>query len=131
MVVKTPKEWNLLSDLEDIWRSVRSYSMWLYHIKCSFEVQSGKFLGFMPTRRWIKVNPNKWHTIIEIRSPTIVKEVWQLTGRLATLSRCISFVEDKVFHFFVTLKKKVKFEWASEFEDAFVESKTFLATPRY
>ena len=45
------------------------------------------------------------------------------------MSRFLSCVDDKVFHFFATLKKKVKFEWTSESEDAFVELKTFLATP--
>lgn len=59
MVVKTPKEGNPFSELEDIMRSVRSYNMCLNHIKYFVEVQSRKFLRFMLTRRWIKVNPNK------------------------------------------------------------------------
>ncbi|MCI91270.1 hypothetical protein A2U01_0112564, partial [Trifolium medium] len=42
---------------------------------------AGKFLGFMLTNRGIEVNPKKCQGIIDIRSPTSVKEVQQLTGR--------------------------------------------------
>lgn len=62
--------------------------MCLNPVKCSFDVQVGKFfdvqvgkfLGFMLMNRGIKVNPGKFHVVIDIRSPTNVKEVQQLTS---------------------------------------------------
>jgi hypothetical protein len=58
--------------------------------KCSFGVQSGKFLGFMLTNRGIEANSDKCQAIIDMRSPMIVKEVQQLAGRIAALSRFLS-----------------------------------------
>ncbi|MCI91442.1 gag-pol polyprotein, partial [Trifolium medium] len=48
--------------------------------KCSFGVQAGKFIGFLLTHRGIEANPEKCQDIIDMRSPTSVKEVQQLTG---------------------------------------------------
>ncbi|MCI83020.1 hypothetical protein A2U01_0104295, partial [Trifolium medium] len=42
---------------------------------------------------------------MDMRSPTSVKEVQQLTGRIAALSRFLSCVGEKAFHFFATLRK--------------------------
>ncbi|MCI90323.1 gag-pol polyprotein, partial [Trifolium medium] len=53
--------------------------------KCSFGVQAGKFLGFLLTHRGIEANPKKCQAINDMRSPTSVKEVQQLTGRIAAL----------------------------------------------
>lgn len=55
--------------------------------KCSFGVSSGKFLAFMVTKRGIKVNPKKILVIMEMRSPRNVKEVQQLTGKVAAPNR--------------------------------------------
>jgi hypothetical protein len=70
MVVKTTDTGEHDLDLGDILASVRKYNMRLNHTKCSFGVQSGKFLGFMLTNRGIKANPDKCQAIIDMRSPT-------------------------------------------------------------
>jgi hypothetical protein len=54
--------------------------------KCTFGVRSGKFLGFMSSEQGIKENPDKCRAITEMRSRMSVKEVQQLTGRIAALS---------------------------------------------
>ncbi|KAK2455243.1 hypothetical protein QL285_002717 [Trifolium repens] len=87
MVVKTTEAGEHDQDLSDILASVRKYSMRLNPAKCSFGVQSGKFLGFMLTNRGIEANPDKCQAIIDMRSLTSVKEVQQLIGRIAALSR--------------------------------------------
>jgi len=43
--------------------------------KCVFEVEAGKFLGFLLTEQGIEANPEKCVAIIAMRSPTLVKEV--------------------------------------------------------
>jgi hypothetical protein len=80
MVVKTPEDGNHSDDLAEILASVRRYNMRLNPSKCSFGVQAGKFLGFMLTRRRIEANPEKCQAIINMRSPTSIMEVQQLTG---------------------------------------------------
>jgi ribonuclease HI len=129
MVVKTAEEGEHDQDLGDILASVRKYNMRLNPAKCSFGVQSGKFLGFMLTNRGIEANPDKCQAIIDMRSPTSVKEVQQLTGRIAALSRFLSCAGEKAFHFFSTLRKSERFVWSTQCEEAFQKLKTFLASP--
>ncbi|GAU38581.1 hypothetical protein TSUD_322580 [Trifolium subterraneum] len=105
MVVKTEEVGEHDKDLADILKSVRMYNMRLNPVKCSFGVQAGKFLGFLLTHRGIEANPDKFQAIINMRSPTSVKEVQQLTGRITALSRFLSCTGEKACHFFATLRK--------------------------
>jgi ribonuclease HI len=100
MVIKTTDTGCHGEDLEEILSEVRRYDMRLNPAKCSFGVQAGKFLGFMLTNRGIEANPEKCKAIIEMRSPSSVKEVHKLTGRIAALSRFLSFAGENAFHFF-------------------------------
>ncbi|GAU50294.1 hypothetical protein TSUD_137480 [Trifolium subterraneum] len=123
MVIKTRKEGEHDKDLDDILKSVRKYNMRLNPAKCSFGVQAGKFLGFLLTHRGIEANPDKFQAIINMRSPTSVKEVQQLTGRIAALSRFLSCLGEKACHFFATLRKSERFTWSPECEEAFQKLK--------
>ena len=82
--------------------------------KCTFGVQVDKCLGFMLTHWGIDANPDKCQTIINIRSPMLVKEVQQLTEILIDLSRFLSCTCDKSVHFFVVIEKLVEFQWIKE-----------------
>lgn len=129
MIIKTTEGHGYVDDLEDIVQSVSKYDMLLNPATCYFRVQAVKFLGFTLTRRGIEANLNKFQTIIDIRSPTDVKEVQQFTRRLATLSCFLLCAGDKTFLFFAALRKKVKFEWKPECEESFIEIKKFLSSP--
>ena len=48
--------------------------MKLNPIKCTFEVQSDKFLGFLITHRGIEVNPDQIYAITEMRQPSTINE---------------------------------------------------------
>jgi hypothetical protein len=129
MVVMTPEEGDHSKDLAEILSSVRKYNMRLNPAKCSFGVQAGMFLGFMLTKRGIEANPEKCQAIIKMRSPASVKEVQQLTGRIAALSRFLSCAGEKSCHFFAALKKGERFTWTEQCEEAFSKLKEFLASP--
>ena len=43
--------------------------------KCTFSVESGKFLGFMVNNRGIEVNPVKAQAIVDLQPPRTIKEV--------------------------------------------------------
>lgn len=58
-------------------------------------MEAGKFLGFLLTKRGIEANPEKRATIVVMRSPSSVREVQQLTGRMIALSRFVSAEGDK------------------------------------
>ncbi|XP_072054170.1 uncharacterized protein [Arachis hypogaea] len=100
-----------------------------YGDKCAFGVQGGKFLGFMLTSRGIEANPEKCKAVLNMTSPKTVKEVQQLAGRIAALSRFLPAVANRSYHFFQTFSKGKKFNWTDECENAFAELKQHLTSP--
>jgi len=77
----------------------------------------------MLTERGIEANPDKCATIIAMRSPTSVKEVLQLTGRMAALSRFVSAGGEKGHPYFQCLKRNNRFAWKDECEAVFLRLK--------
>ena len=83
----------------------------------------------MLTERGIEANPDKCAIIIAMRSPALVKEMQQLTGPMAALSRFVSAGGDKGHPYFQCLKRNSRFVWTEECETAFLRLKEYLATP--
>ena len=90
-------------------------------------MSAGKFLGFIVNHRGIEANSEKIKALLDMPSPSGIKEVQRLTGRIATLSRFISRASDKCQPFFQILKKA--FQWDEKCEEAFVALKTYLGSP--
>jgi len=129
MVVTSHERGQHAVDLEELFATISKYRLKLNPEKCVFGVEAGKFLGFMLTERGIEANPDKCTTIIAMRSPTSVKEVQQLTGRMAALSRFVSARGEKGHPYFQCLKRNSRFAWTDEYEAAFLKLKEYLATP--
>ena len=127
MLIKNKKEEDHLDDLKETINTLRQYDMKLNPSKCAFGVSSGKFLGFMVSRRGIEANPEKVRAILEMSSPKTIKEVQSLTRRVAALNRFVSKATDKCLPFFKTLKRA--FIWTEECETAFQELKRYLSNP--
>ena len=85
MLVKSKEEEDHLDDFKETINTLKQYSMKLNPSKCAFGVSSGKFLGFMVSRRGIEANPKKVRAILEMSSPKTIKEVQSLTGKVAAL----------------------------------------------
>ncbi|GKV33305.1 hypothetical protein SLEP1_g41831 [Rubroshorea leprosula] len=100
IVVKSLKADDHLTDLGETFNNLRQNRMRLNLAKCIFGVESGKFLGFMVSRRGIEVNPEKIRAIAEMELPKSVKDIQRLTGRVAALHRFISKSADKCLPFF-------------------------------
>ncbi|XP_072056383.1 uncharacterized protein [Arachis hypogaea] len=64
-----------------------------------------------------------------MQSPRNKKEVQQLTGWLAALSRFLPAAAEKSYHFFNTLKKSDRFNWTEKCEEAFKKFKNTLGSP--
>ena len=105
MLVKSKEELVHLDDLKETFATLRQYQMKLNPSKCAFGVASEKFLGFMVSQRGIKANPEKVQAILDMASPKTVKEVQNLTGRIAALNRFVSKETDRCLPFFKTLKQ--------------------------
>jgi len=64
-----------------------------------------------------------------MRSSTNIQEVQKLKGRLASLSRFLTKLAEKVKPFYKMLKKIEVFSWDNTCEEAFMAFKKTIATP--
>ena len=100
MVVKSKAVSEHVGDLRDIFEILRKHKLRLNASKCSFDVGSGKFLGYMVTHLGIKVNSDQVKAINSLQPPRNPKEVQRLIGMTAALNRFISQLADKCRPFF-------------------------------
>ena len=129
MVVTSHERDQHVADIEELFATIAKYKLKLNPEKCVFGVEAGKFLGFLLTERGIEANPEKCVAILAMRSPISVKEVQQLTRRMAALSRFVSIGGDKSHPYFQCLKRNSRFVWTRECEEAFLNLKEYLASP--
>ena len=129
MLVQSPIVEQHIKDLTETFASLHLYNMRLNPEKCTFGVETGKFLGFMVSQRGIEINPEKIWAILELPSPKSVKDIQRLAGRIATLNRFISKSADKCLLFFKLLRNSTRFVWDEQCEKAFVDLKTYLSSP--
>ncbi|KAL2232853.1 UNVERIFIED_CONTAM: hypothetical protein Sindi_1465300 [Sesamum indicum] len=80
MLVKSHKPDEHLEHLKIAFAIMREHGMKLNPSKCTFGVAGGKFLGYMVIERGIEANPEKIEAILNLKSPTSIKEVQKLTG---------------------------------------------------
>ncbi|GER40904.1 retrotransposon protein [Striga asiatica] len=75
MLVKSRLKVDHVTNLREKFTTPRRYGMKLNPAKCSFGVNLGKFLGYIVTKKGIKVNPEKVRVVLEMRLPKNVKEM--------------------------------------------------------
>ena len=95
MLVKSTTAGLHIAHLYEAFQILRNYNMKLNPSKCAFGVSAGKFLGFIVNHRGIEANPDKIKAVLDMPSPSRIKEVQLLTGRIAALSRFVSRASDK------------------------------------
>ena len=127
MLVKSTLAGLHIAHMSEAFQILRNYNMKLNPAKCAFGVSAGKFLGFIVNHRGIEENPDMIKAILNMPSPSSIKEVQLLTGRIAALSRFVSRASDKCQPFFQVLKKA--FQWDAKCEEAFSALKTYLSFP--
>ncbi|GKV12351.1 hypothetical protein SLEP1_g23506 [Rubroshorea leprosula] len=79
--------------------------MKLNPLKCTFAVESGKFLGYVVSKKGIEVNPDKVEAVQFIASST-----------------------EKCLPFFKALREPKNFQWTDECQQAFEQLKQYLAS---
>ena len=127
MLVKSTTAELHIAHLSEAFQILRNYNMKLNPTKCAFGVSAGKFLGFIVNHQEIEANPDKIKAVLDMPSPSGIKEVQRLTGRIAALSRFVSRASDKCQPFFQVLKKA--FQWDTKCEEAFLALQTYLSSP--
>ncbi|XP_017224963.1 uncharacterized protein LOC108201178 [Daucus carota subsp. sativus] len=129
MVVKSLNAEDHVKHLEEVFDILRQYNMKLNPQKCNFAVSSGKFLGHMVTRRGIEASPEQIKAVQDLTSPSNIREVQRLTGRVAALNRFISRSSDRCRPFYNVLRRNKGFTWTDEHEKALLELKQYLTSP--
>ena len=114
MVVKSKVVSEHLGDLETIFDILREHKLRLNASKCSFGVESGKFLGYMVTHRGIEVSLDQIKAIHNLQAPRNPKEVQKFTGMIATLNRFISRFADRCRPFYLLMNKWKGFQWSED-----------------
>jgi hypothetical protein len=79
--------------------------------------------------RGIEANPEKIQAILTMKKSTKLRNVQQLAGRAAALSRFIARLGEKALQFYALMKKFDKFEWTDEADRAFEDLKRVLSMP--
>ena len=127
MLVKSTTTELHIAHLVEAFLILKEYNMKLNPVKCALGVSAEKFLGLIVNNRGIETNPDKIKAMLDMPSPSSIKEVQRLTGRIVALSRFVSRSNDKCRPFFQILKKV--FQWDARCEEAFIELKTYLSSP--
>ena len=70
IIVKSTKQENHITDLQETFASFRQAGLKLNPEKCVFGVKKGKFLGCLVSTKGIEANPNKIEAILRMEPPT-------------------------------------------------------------
>ncbi|GJX84529.1 reverse transcriptase domain-containing protein [Tanacetum coccineum] len=87
MVIKSKRELEMTKDVEETLLTLKKVNMKLNPKKCSFGMEEGTFLGYIVTSEGIRANPKKAEAIVNMPSPTNLKQMQRLSGKLAALNR--------------------------------------------
>ena len=130
MVIKSKLESEHINDLGNIFEILKRHKLRLNASKCSFGVESGKFLGYMVTHCGIEVNPDQIKAINNLHPPRNPKNVQKITRMIVALNRFNSRSIDRYrpfFFFFQLLNKWKGFEWTKECVLTFQQLKEYLS----
>jgi hypothetical protein len=128
IAVMSKKQDDLIADLQETFNNLRKYNMMLDPTKCVFGVPAGQLLGFIVSHRGIEVNPKKIKAILEISRPNDLKDVHQLTGCMAAVSRFISRLGEKALPLYKLMNKSDEFIGTDEADAAVKDLKRLLST---
>ena len=79
MLVKSTTADLHIAHLSEAFQILRSYNMKLNPTKCAFGVSAEKFLGLIVNHRGIEVNLDKIKAVLDMPSPSGIKEAQRLT----------------------------------------------------
>ena len=105
MLVKSVKAELHITHLAEAFQVLKSNNMKLNPAKCAFGVSAGKFLSLIVNNQGIEANLDKIKAVLDMLSPSNIKDIQRQTGRIVALSRFVSKVSDKCQPFFQVLKR--------------------------
>ncbi|GFS88613.1 transposon Tf2-9 polyprotein [Trichonephila clavipes] len=116
-------------DLKTIFERLLHFKLKANREKCHFASSRVKYLGFWITQKGIEVDPEKVASILDIPPPKNVKELQSFLQTCSWFRRYIQdFVKISRPLSYLT-KKKVKWQWGFDQQNAFQTLKNSLTTP--
>ena len=97
--------------------------------KCTFEVTTGKSLGFLVSDRRIEVDPSKIKAILEMPPPRSEKEIRGFLGQLQYFSQFIAKLTSICEPIFKLLRKNEPHTWNDECQNTFKLIKEYFLHP--
>jgi hypothetical protein len=129
VVIKTQEDEWLVSNLAEIFDSLRKFKLMMNLEKCKFGVPSSKLLGYMFFRQGINPNLEKVSAFTKMAPPESLRDIKKLKGSMASFSRFISWLSVRGHHFFKLRKKHDKLFWTKEAQESFEDLNKYLTTP--
>ncbi|XP_026431255.1 uncharacterized protein LOC113328356 [Papaver somniferum] len=87
MSIKIKEAKDHVDDLREIFEQMRKFNIKVNPEKCVFGVSSGKFLGYIVSKKGIEVDPEKVQAVRDMPPPATVKDVQTLNGLITSLGR--------------------------------------------
>jgi hypothetical protein len=104
IVVASRKKETYISDLAEIFATMREASFKLNPEKCIFRITKEKVIGCLVSTKGIETNPDKIRALIQMQPPQNRKDVQKLTGRIASLYRFVLKLVERSLPFFTVLR---------------------------
>ena len=117
MISKSRTEVEHVEHFSKLFQRLRKYKLRLNPNKCTFEVRSGKLLGFIVSERGIEVDPAKAKAIQEMPVPKTEKQIRGFFGRLNYISRFISHMTATCAPIFKLLQKDQSHDWIEDCQE--------------
>ncbi|KAK1648475.1 hypothetical protein QYE76_066280 [Lolium multiflorum] len=127
VVITTKEGSTLIDDLRETFDNLDKFCLKLNPTKCS-SASSQRTSRVPCVTIGIEAN-QKIQAIVTMRKPTKLKEIQQLTGRVAALSRFVARLGERALPFYALIKQGEKFEWNEEADRAFEDLKRTISTP--
>jgi polyhydroxyalkanoate synthesis regulator phasin len=127
IIVKSIQRRDHISDLAETFANLRAANLRLNPEKRVFGIHKGKVLGCLISTKGIEANPDKIKSMIDMQDPVSVKDVQNLTGRVAALNRFIPMAAERSLPFFQVLRSSKNFQWSKTQKQAFQELKDYLS----
>ncbi|GJZ65535.1 reverse transcriptase domain-containing protein [Tanacetum coccineum] len=122
MMIKSKTELDMIKDIKETLLTLKNVNMKLNPKKFSFRMEEGKFLGYIVTSERIRAYPEKTKVVMNMPSPSSLKQMQRLSGKLTALNKFLSKTAKRVLPCLDTLKKyanKKDFYWTAAAEEAF------------
>ena len=95
MITKSPNKSEHVADLRKLFKQLFKYKLKSNPAKYTFDVTFSKLLGFIVSKKGIKVDPNKVKAIQNLPPPQTSREVRRFLRKLNYIAKFISPLTEK------------------------------------